>query len=621
MAWRAVVCSARRPGRLLIVALTLALLIAVGCQPGARRAPGAAPPPNYTGPAFLRGTVGSMCYLRDAKPLLVSKYGLVVNLDGTGSAQVPVELRQRLINEMRKRKVGSRESLDPMMRAMSPEQMLARRDTAVVAVQGLIPPGAQPGTRFDVLVSKWPRTDTTTLTGGTLWSTELNELGTNLSVGYMETLAVARGPIYINPFQDLTPEQRRQEFAEQAIVVGGGRVTKARPLELVLNQPSYQRCRAIAERINDRFGLVTDARPIAEPKTESLIKLNIPPRYARRPGDLLTLISHTYVQSGIGYEQAQAQRLGDIVRSQPEFATQVTHAWKALGRAALPSIRPYYVDDDIVTRMAALEAGAFLEDERSSESLLALASHEDPAIRIRVAKALVSLPRSLKGGRALRQLLDDDNVEVRITAYESLEQNQAPIIERTAVFDIEGQIKFAIDRVPASKPLIFVTHQDLPRIVIFDDQLGFKAPLLATLWDNHLMLEGGAADKPISVYYQGPNEPRGQRFDNVYPSVATLAYLLGHRPTLEAPQEGLDLSYSEVVDAMYKLCQAGHISAPIEFKVSPLQRLINEYERLEPGQARPETTAGSDGEEGEQPAEERAAAAVSSRPETTEPIP
>ena len=232
----------------------------------------------------------------------------------------------------------------------------------------------------------------------------------------------------------------------------------------------------------------------------------------------------------------------------------------------------------------------------------------------------------VRGARALKVLLDDQDIEVRIAAYESLALNNDPIVDRVVVSDPEQGMKFVIDRVPSERPLVYVTHEQMPRIVIYGPQLGFKTPMVARLWDNHLMIKGGD-DQPMSVFYQARHETEGKRFDNVYPSVATLAYLMGHRPTLEQPQEGMNLSYSEVVDAVYKLCQAGHIDAPIEFKVSPLQIMINQYQQLEVGRDRPETATSS----GEQPdgsaraesseMEERTAAASTSRPETAEAQP
>ncbi|MCC6581796.1 MAG: hypothetical protein IT440_15295, partial [Phycisphaeraceae bacterium] len=63
-----------------------------GCE--ARQPPPAPPGPAFTGPAYLQGTVGSMTKLRGYEPLLVSGYGLVVDLQGTGSADVPDFLRK-----------------------------------------------------------------------------------------------------------------------------------------------------------------------------------------------------------------------------------------------------------------------------------------------------------------------------------------------------------------------------------------------------------------------------------------------------------------------------------------------------------------------------------------------
>src|ERR1041385_6050258 len=60
------------------------------------------PPPTYHGPAFLRGSVGSVVELRNNRDVVVSGYGIVVGLDGTGSGDCPAFLRGWVLNEMRK---------------------------------------------------------------------------------------------------------------------------------------------------------------------------------------------------------------------------------------------------------------------------------------------------------------------------------------------------------------------------------------------------------------------------------------------------------------------------------------------------------------------------------------
>ena len=610
-----------------LAVLSLCLMPAmVGCEPKPRTsAPGVAPMPTYTGPAYLRGTIGSLTRLRPGteQPMLVNGYGIVVNLNGTGSTSAPPAIRQALLNQMKKYGLGSA-NLNTLN--MTPERVLADPNTAVVRIDGLVQPGASPGQRFDVLVTAID-SQATSLDGGTLWTSTLAVGGAQQAFRYLREQATAYGPIYDNPYRSQPDSGTPQEFGrKQAIVVAGGKVTASRDLELVLNQSSYTRCRAIADRINERFGKTTDSKPLAHPVTDQLIEINVPPRYASEPGMLVELIMHLYLQTGPGFEKQQAVSLAEVLRQNPDTERSVRLAWKSLGRPAVEVLRQFYDDPEMPVRLAALEAGAWLDDERASQFLSELAENPDPALRIRAAKALVSLPRSIKGARALKSLLDDEEVSVRIAAYESLSAINDRIITdgRVLVADEMGtDLKYIIDAVPAERPLVYVTQIGVPRIVIFKPDLGFKAPLFAQLWDNRLMLSMDPEQGYVDVFYQpafrtDPDAPSSVKLKTV-PDLKTLVYVLGHKPTIDQPNEGLDLTYSQVVNVAYQLCLQGHVDAPVEVVVSTLAKRVTDYEKTNVIQERPETRPESTSPDDVGQAEPGVAPVPTSRPDTTNP--
>ncbi len=566
-----------------------ALLLAlgpIGCSfEQTSPAPAAAPPPTFTGPPFLYGTVGSFVSLNNYEPLLVSGYGVVVLKEPTGSSTVPPYLRQRLINEMRKNGVGSA-ALG--WRNWTPSRMLADPRTAVVAVQGFVPPGATEGTRFDVLVSALPQTQTTSLAGGTLWTTELSINGTNPDGLFGQTVAKARGPIYVTPFnEDEVSEEKRREQLRQAMVVAGASTIAPQQIQLMLNQPSFRRSRMIADRINARFSITTDKLLLAQAQDEQTIVINIPSRWRGRAEELLLLISAVYLEGGEGVEKRKATELAEILREQPQYTSEVTDCWKALGKTAIPVLQSLYEDDNLPVRISALDAGAYLGDGRAARFLDELSLHPDPQIRIRVAEALASLPSSIDAADTLTALLDDSDLDVRLAAYESLAQTNSTLINRFDVRDGFDEVKFIIDRVPAYKPMVLITQEGgIPRLAVFGDQLGFNAPMFARVWDRRLLLKQAGDSPVLELYYQTPGEVAGETY-RLNPTVATLAYMLAHHPTLDRPQDGLDLTYGEVVDAIYQLAAEGHIAAPVEIHESSLAKLIAEYEET-PEVGRPE---------------------------------
>lgn len=604
--------------RLLCIALALALLVlvlihATGCTQKVAKAPPPTPAPAFTGPTFLQGTVGSLATVRGMEPMLVSGFGLVVDLPETGSTQVPAFLRQWLIQEMRRRGVGSMQTRNIL--PASPEQILSSGTAAVVAIEGFLPPGAVRGTRFDLLVSALPQTETTSLEGGRLWMADLSLNGTDPELRFSRRMAIGGGPMYLNPLEGrvASPGELHPERDRQAVVLSGGVVATDRKIELFLNQPSWTRSRMVADRINERFhhDKATQTFDTAVPLSDQVIQINVPKRYAHRPEVLLDLISHLYLQRGVDFEAKKAQELALLLTIEPKYATDVILAWESLGKMALPVVRKYYDHPKDHVRKAALEVGGSLRDATIVPYLEKLAGMSDPAMRQHAARLLVYLPDNVPASAMLKKLLDDDDRAVRIAAYQSVIRVGDPDLIQSTIMGEGSEFKFILDVIPAQKPLIYISQSPLPRIAVFGERVGFKSPTVAKLWNNRLMFRTAAEDKPVSVFYQ----PRGQIEGKTYtmaPTVANLAFLLAHKPDKANPSDGLDLTYSQVVNAFFALSKAGDIPAPLEVQISPLAQAIAKARQAPATGLRPETVA---------PAQSQPATAPAARPETDGPAP
>jgi len=375
------------------------LMLSAGCSTSEEKRDPVSPPPAFTGPRFLHGTVGSMTRVRGFAPVKVSGYGIVVGLPGTGSDDCPAHLKQWMLNKARQMGVGSVRLRSNFLG--TPAEFLASNQTAIVKITGFIPAGATTGTRFDIFVESMPNTQTTSLKGGTLWTAELGIAGAEVGNAFTKPLAIARGPIYINPLED-----RKSDFADQnliGVVLSGGVTKEDSKIELVLNQPSWQRSRMIADRMNERFGKGReDKYETAVAKTDLIIGLNIPEAFARDPKLLLDLVAHLYVQRGPNFELTQAKGLPDIAIADRQYALSASLAWESLGKRTLPVVRGFYAHPDITVRIAALRAGSRLGDPKSIYPLVNLSKHQDPKLRRDAARMLVHLPPNMpNANRAL----------------------------------------------------------------------------------------------------------------------------------------------------------------------------------------------------------------------------
>jgi hypothetical protein len=535
-----------------------------------------------------------MAKLRGYEPQLVSNWGLVVNLHGTGSSDVPEFLRRKLVNEMSRKGLGN-----PRLNAKdwTPRRVLASRNTAVVAVFGMIPPGAVVGTTFDIWVSALPQTQTTSLAGGRLFTTDLSLDGTNPNIGFSKPYANAFGDTYVSPV--LVPLKEGLKYSHQrtAVILSGGTVTMERKLELVLNQPSWARSRRIADRINQVFerGMV-DRNLTAVAETDLLITLHIPTRFADEVEHFLELIQHLYVQGGADFEPVQAAELGDVLKNFPHQANRVMLAWEALGRTALPPIRQFYSDSNLTNRITALEAGTFLEDGLAVEPLVELANSPDEMVRARVARLLAEHPRSGAATNTIKHMLNDENDTVCIAAYEALARKRDPLFIQRKILGEGTEFKFILEIVEAQRPRVYIGQGKTPRIVIFNSYAGFKTPVFASLWDSRLLIKAMEPNKPLEVYYRpwtSEDEPlEDAKTYTIAPTVANLIFLLAQTPTMRNPTVGLNLGYSDVVDALYNLDKQGKLLNKLIFQENPLAVEVAQARKIEFVPSRPETGPG-----------------------------
>jgi len=482
---RSILLRFPRPA-LLACPLLLALIVFAGCSsPTEYDNQGANEAANtFSGPRYLRGTIGSYGSFLNNQPRYVGGYGMVVDLNATGSNEVPGFMRDWLVNEMLRNNLGS---VQFGTQRFGPERVMADLGSSVVAVEGLIPPGAAQGSKFDVLVTMIDQTSTSLDGGRLFWPTRLSPAGLDRRMIFTETEGAAYGDLFVNPV--VSAGEQNTEFLRKAVVVNGGTVLQAQRVEFVLNQPSYRVSNTIAERINARFEAAdTDNLATAVAKNEGLVEINLPARFARQPELLLALIEHMYLDPSSGFTKPQAEALGEsLVASPDERAEAVALAWKGLGPNAVPVLRGYYTHPNANVRVAALEAGAWLQDPKCVEHLIQRATEGDPTQRVRAANSLVAMTRSIEARKHVRTMLNDPDPEVRLGAYEALIMVRDKSIQRLSVRD-ETAHKFFIDRVPCEHPAVYALQGDELAIVIFGDDIPLRKNVFAKV-DGDLLIQ------------------------------------------------------------------------------------------------------------------------------------
>lgn len=599
-------------------------------------------------PAVLRGTIGNESTIIGVEPVLVSGYGVVVGLNGTGGGPLPVQIQATMERELARGGIGrGGPATDGPLAGKTPREFLRDPNVGVVIVEGVIPPGAPEGSRFDVRVRTLPGSSVTSLEGGRLWTTVLR-VGPVTPFGRMRTrdIAEASGAVFINPFADpagAPPSKAVETPAEPAPappepiqaadlrpsgaaprdesapavdpipatpapgatplpvamtsdgvsrtvgrVLDGGLVTQPLRMLLRLDNPSHARATSIVQAINSRFPPPPAQRgQTARGRDAALVEITVPPEFRDTSEDFLQLLRFTQIDQS--FPQEYAKRYADGLRSQPWLAASLGWALEAIGKPAVPFVQPLYDDPELIPRMTALRVGARLGDPRATPALLEMARSGPLASRSEAVTLLGGMPPDGQINLTLRELASAPELELRVAAYEALLVRGDPTVDRNRVGG------FLVDVVQSRDELIYVKQSGMPRIVLFGARPRLRSPSISSAWQDRLMLKAGdaqgalatATSDVVQLYYRDYRTEKAT-LARVNRDLLDVIRFLAHKPSPDNPDPGLGLSYSEIVGALYGIQKSGGVAGAFATEQDRLLARLLEAQDLSLVDERPE---------------------------------
>jgi hypothetical protein len=535
---------------LLAVAAAALCLTCAGCLPE-ELSLDPAKDKRPTPPPEVAGTVGEFATLIGGGSLFLDGHGLAVGLGQNGSSEVPPQLKKHLVEYMLKEGVGS--ALGGA-RAVMPSRMIADKDTAVVRLAAVVPPGAPKGWKFDVQVTALTRSGTRSLDGGRLYAFPLF-MGTGEGVppsSGARAWAMAEGSVFLNPFLDPERAADAPRFREGRLI-GGGQVIEPRPLRLVLAEPDYARCNVIQRRINQRFG-----QPIrvANAKNPSTIHLSIPPAYSDNYDHFLRLVTHLPLQAGPGRWEARAREIAKEISQPGTNHEGLALVWEAMGSQIVGTCQKLYDSKNAAAAFYASRTGLRLKDKMAADVMMRFAQTTGSPFRVPAIEELGRQEWLLRSVPLLRQLVDDESVLVRIAAYESLVKlGDTSLVTR---IDVAGEFK--LDLVTSRRSyVIYATQSGEKRITLFGRDMAVDERLFFDMPDGLVTM----ADKRVDV------DKKGQ--------VWTAAKLKALSPE-QREQKKQELRKDTRLMIFRKIPRTGRISAPfyVKFFVRDLVEALGE---------------------------------------------
>lgn len=521
-----------------IVLISL-MLWAAGCQ-GAEKKNKAKKNAEVNEPTKLDRTIGDIAEIIANQPVPVKGVGIVIGLSGTGSSECPAATREYLRKYILTQ-VGRKDLINP-------DTMINSIDTAVVIIEGVIPSAATKYQAFDVTVKPFPNTQTTSLVGGRLYTTDLKFLTkVDDSIETSRTLAYAAGPIYI----DALPDSKTSP--KVGVILGGGKVIEDYPITLSLIKPDFRAAAYIRNRINQRFGKDT-----ANAISDRIINVSVPQNYKDKKAKFIMLIKSLYIASDIPHEDIRINQLIEELKTSQD-KTKFQIALEAIGRPAADELYPLIESADDKTKFASAAALLAIGDGRGLKPLRDFAQDPCSSLRILAINNIGEYAAKSDVIALMNRVVSDENLEVKLAAYNYLKKFSAPSVVRTVVSE-----DFFVDQVIADGPKkIYVYRTQQAGIVLFGAPINCEKDLYIESADGGIIINSQPTDERISILRKHPITGGLMGPLKCSTSIADIVKLLGDPPAPkdEKKRPGLGVPYSEIVQMLKTMADKGAVNA------------------------------------------------------------
>ena len=493
----------------------------------------------------VNDTIGMYAEIFASDAIPVSGYALVGGLNGTGSSECPPQIRENLKKYILQRLGGAKVNVD---------ELINSPDTAVVVVEGMIPPAASKNQRFDLRVTALPGTQTTSLEGGWLYGTDLfdtQQAGTSI-----KPLAAAEGPVFVDSTASDSQDQR------VGYVLGGGSVIEEYKVNLALRVPDYRVASQIRNRINERFGYET-----AMALAPGNIELRIPTKYIDAKGRFIQLIRATYLFDS---PELTAKRLmtniEKLAGSKDKNPSEI--ALEAMGNITTPKLAALLNSSDPEVRLRAARCMFNLGDQRGREALWGMATDKNSPYRIEAINALANTAAGQDATSMFRSLLRDDDLTARLIAYDKLVRLKDAAVSRRLIAN-----SFYLDQVTeAGKPAILISRRDQACVVILGAPIYCRSNTFIETHDGTITINVPAGEKYATIIRRHP-----KRTDTIIQlksslDIADIIETLCREPLAPTAEggPGLGVPYSTLVGLLNKMVDSGAVQA--EFYAGPFPK-------------------------------------------------
>ena len=519
-------------------AVAVSLLLFGGCQKTN------AVVPTSTAASVEGKTIGDLAEIIAYGQVQIRGVGLVTGLAGTGSGECPAPLKSYLISYIKTQL--------PKDSTVNPENLIESKDTAVVNILGLLPAGAYNGEKFDVVISALSSSQTTSLEGGTLLAAELKQTG---NLGQSRAMATAEGPIFTE--KDGSPLI--------GYALNGGSSLEDQQVLLKMKKPDYVIASVLRDKINSRFGNKT-----AVATSENLINIKIPDEYRERKKYFLKLMTNLLMDDSAQGKQKAIDELAAAIQL-PQDREKTEYMLEGIGRPAVLKLLPLLDSNDTEIRISAAKVLLSMGDYKGYQILADTALGDTGKLRLKAMDAVAWDARRRDASGIMARLVGDDDIDVKLRAYEHLRRFDDISISKRNIDSGSGD--FDLERmVQGTRKIIWASRSGDPRIALFGSPIYCENDIFVQSSDGLLMVNSRESEKYITIVRK---DPRTGSVTNIQSSnelgiiISRMCQISQDKNVngTNLSQRGLGVSYSDMVKMVELMCEKGAIKA--EFIYGP----------------------------------------------------
>ena len=495
----------------------------------------------------LGTTIGSVVDVVYPESITVEGIGLVGGLRGTGSQECPPQIRSYLTQY-----IISQLPADTMSKA---ESLINSTDTAVVLVETVIPIQDAKSRYFDVRVTALPGTQTTSLKSGWLYRSELKITG---SFGIAtDILADAEGPVFIDQTGTSGIDQRT------GYILAGGKNLTEQDIRLVFEKPDFKLANIIRNRLNERFG-----RDIAKAVSSGRIELKIPDIYRGHRKRFISLVRAMYLTETPEITLKRINHYAEELARTPE-KEEGEIALEAIGNQSLVELAALLKASDEHVRLRAARCIINLGSNAGLPTLRQIALDRDSVYRLEALEAIITVARADEAASVARKLLNDDDFEICLAAYEQLRKLDDVSINREAI----GRNFYLEQVVRSEQKVIYAFRSGQPRIVLFGAPIYCNRGIFIKSPDGDITIDVPLDSTNVSIIRTLPKRPGVIAQVECSFELGDIIRKLCMEPAIEGEKSrgGLGVSYADMIALLKQMCDKGAVNA--EFRAGPMPKI------------------------------------------------